>query len=131
MIVAYEGYGAMSDEGRAALLVGGDLLAVARLEDASSSLGVSLHTATVDTMRARLADLHPDVVILDLDSTPGVLDELTRARADGLTPARIVGYFSHVDDQLGEAARRAGCEPVPRGRFWRTLFEQLAPEGEP
>jgi DNA-binding NarL/FixJ family response regulator len=108
-----------------ALLVGGDLLAQGRLRAAADELRVTLHTATADTMRARLAGVEPDVLILDLDSEAAILEELAAARAEGVVPERVVGYFSHVNEALGETARRAGVEAVPRGRFWRTLPDHL------
>jgi DNA-binding NarL/FixJ family response regulator len=116
---------------RGALLVGGDLLAQGRLRAAADELGVILHTTTAKSMRARLAAVEPDVLILDLDSEAAVLEGLAAARAEELVPQRVVGYFSHVNEALGEAARRAGVEAVPRGRFWRTLPDHLRPQGIP
>ena len=110
-----------------ALLVGADLMARARVEQAAAASGYSLATAPAgglgDALRAHAADL----VILDLDAGGrGVLDELERARAQGKV-TRAVGYFSHVDAGLGAAARAAGCEALPRGRFWRALPDILSP----
>lgn len=112
---------------RTVLLVGGDLSAKARLEAAAAVAKMELRLATFGGMTAALSASKPAVLVLDLDEgREGVLAELMAAGAEGLTPDLVFGYFSHVDEDLGEAARAAGCEPVPRGRFWRTLPDILS-----
>ena len=62
-----------------------------------------------------------DVVVVDL-SRPGVLDALP-----GLSGVRTIGFGSHVDRELLEAARGAGCDEVlPRSRFFARVEEILA-----
>lgn len=56
-----------------------------------------------------------DLVVVDL-SRDGVLEVLA-----GL-PGHVVGFASHVDDELLAAARAAGCtEVLPRSRFFAGL----------
>lgn len=72
-----------------------------------------------------------DLVVVDLDEGgPEVLEELAAARERGLLPRRVLGYFSHVSQEVGAAARDAGVEVYPRGRFWRELTSLLTAEGE-
>jgi hypothetical protein len=53
---------------------------------------------------------------VDLDDGAGALvDQLTRK---GPFPYKVIGYFSHVDTELGRAATEAGIEAYARGRFW-------------
>ena len=114
------------EERRTVLLVGGDLMARARLEAAAREAGVELVTASQETLETALLENRPAMVVLDLDDGgDGVLAALDRARARDLVPERVVGYFSHVDAALGQAAGAAGCEAMPRGRFWRSLAEIL------
>ncbi len=114
------------DERRTVLLVGGDLMARARLEAAAREMGVELVTSSQETLETKLRERRPAMVVLDLDiGGDGVLAALERARGQDLVPERVVGYFSHVDATLGQAARAAGCEAMPRGRFWRSLTEIL------
>lgn len=62
-----------------------------------------------------------DVVVVDL-SRPGVLDALP-----GVGPAHTVGFGSHVDRELLDAARAAGCDEVmARSEFFRRARELLA-----
>jgi CheY-like chemotaxis protein len=112
---------------RRALLVGADLMARARLEQAAGDAGLSVATAPPERLHDALRAHEPDVVILDLDAGGReLLDRLEEARTGGALRGRVVGYFSHVDADLGAAARAAGCEALPRGRFWRALPEVLA-----
>ena len=60
-------------------------------------------------------------VVVDL-SRPGVLDAL----AEGGIAGRIVGFGSHVDTELLDAARAAGCsEVLARSRFFAHLRQFL------
>ena len=109
------------------LLVGGELMARARLQNATADRGMRVKSVLPDGLVDGLQEMRPKMVVLDLDTgRDRVLDELARARAAGLAPARVLGYFSHVEQELGEAARAAGCEAYPRGRFWRDLHALLA-----
>ncbi len=68
-----------------------------------------------------LAGVDADVVVVDL-SRPGSLEALP-----GLRGVRTIGFGSHVDHELLEAARAAGCtEVLPRSRFFARLDELLA-----
>jgi hypothetical protein len=70
-----------------------------------------------------LADVSPDdVVVVDL-ARPGVLEALA-AVPDGV---RTLGFGSHVDRELLDAARLAGCDEVmARSEFFRRARELLA-----
>lgn len=60
-----------------------------------------------------LAAVDADVAVVDL-SRPGVLDALGAVRA-----VRVIGFGSHVDRELLDAARAAGCHDVmPRSAFF-------------
>lgn len=66
-------------------------------------------------------------VVLDL-GRPGVLTVLAE-----LADRRIIGFASHVDTDLIQSARDAGChEVLPRSRFFarisETLGEGVAPD---
>jgi hypothetical protein len=110
------------------LLVGGDLMARTRLEAAAAHAGAELLAVPPDALEGALERRSPSLVVLDLDNGgEDLLKGLTAARTRALVPDRVVGYFSHVDTRLGDAARAAGCEALPRGRFWRSLEELFSP----
>ncbi|HEX2240691.1 MAG TPA: hypothetical protein VHJ82_06080 [Actinomycetota bacterium] len=109
------------------LLVEADLMAKARLGDTVRRLDREMRTTTTAGLVEALLDSDPQILVLDLDNgAEKLLSELKKARAAGITPKRVIGYYSHVDVELGDAARAAGCEPIPRGRFWRALNEILS-----
>lgn len=108
------------------VLVGGDLMARARVESAARQAGVQLVSTRPTTLETTLEQDPASLVIIDLDDGgESVLRAVVAARSRNLVPERVVGYFSHVDTELGEAARAAGCEALPRGRFYRELSEIL------
>lgn len=68
-----------------------------------------------------LRDTVADVVVVDL-SRPGVLEVLP-----ALGGKRVIGFASHVDRALMDAARAAGCgEVLARSAFFAGLTELLA-----
>jgi DNA-binding NarL/FixJ family response regulator len=70
---------------------------------------------------ADLAAAGADLVVVDL-ARPGVLEVLRQ-----LGGTRSVGFASHVDRELIEAAREAGCDRVlARSQFFGSLPELLA-----
>ena len=112
------------------VLVGSDLMARSRLTDAASRMGMTLQTVAVDELSARLSQLPASLLVIDLDEGGDqVLQALSRAREQGSLPSRVVGFYSHVNRALGQAAEAAGCEAWPRGKFWGSLPGSLQPEG--
>ena len=100
------------------LLVARDLNARARLEAA----GHTVMGVAPDALATTLAGGTPEAVVVDLDEAGVAAVELAmQANAQ-----RVVAFFSHVDADLGEEARRAGAEVYPRGRFWRDLADILS-----
>ena len=116
---------------RVAHLLGRELNAVARLEAAVAALhgeqapgwdGYTLVALEEGDLRGWRAAEGPDVLVVDLDRVGrSGLDDLRGVVALDGGPERVIGYFSHVDSDLGEAARGAGIEVYPRSRFWREL----------
>jgi DNA-binding response OmpR family regulator len=103
-----------------------DLLARSRLEDAATRAGWRLEIATAQSLDERLDALQPAMLVLDLDAgRTELLSGIEAARSAGLLPARVIGFLSHVDAELTAAARAAGCETMPRGKFWRALPDPL------
>jgi hypothetical protein len=99
------------------LLASRDLAAQARVADAAHRAGWTLVTARTGDLGEALQEHAPELVVLDLDEA----GESGLREFGSVDPARAVGFFSHIDARLGEVARAAGVEAVPRGRFWRTL----------
>jgi hypothetical protein len=91
------------------------------LMDRSRISGASVSPVSFVAL-ADLSELDVDVVIVDL----GRVDDLPALRA-ALPTSRIVGFGSHVDDTMLDAARAAGIDEVlPRSVFFRRVGELLA-----
>ncbi len=93
------------------------------LMDRSKVAAAAGETGGVTFVRSadELAAVGADIVVVDL-ARPGVL-----AALPGLSGARTIGFASHVDAELVEAAKAAGCgEVLPRSRFFSHLPELLS-----
>jgi DNA-binding NarL/FixJ family response regulator len=66
-----------------------------------------------------------DLVIVDLDRV-GAEGATRLGEALGARRVRVVGFLSHIDEALADAATKAGIEAYPRGRFWRELPDLVA-----
>ncbi|MGH2828214.1 MAG: hypothetical protein ACRDKF_14730 [Actinomycetota bacterium] len=113
-------------EGRGTVvMIGGDLMARARVEEAAQAAGLRLVRLALEDLDALERPPQADVVVLDLDDGGrDLIDRWAALAGEGAPPT--IGYFSHVDVALGEHAAARGIEALPRGRFWRTLGETLA-----
>lgn len=104
------------------VLASSDLNARARILEAAGTTEVQISGPT--GFRAYLPGA--TALILDLDQGgTDALSELVAATAAGEAPGRVIGFMSHVDRELGRAAKKAGCRPIARGRFWAHLSEEL------
>lgn len=103
------------------LLVSRDLNARARVE---AALPESADLVTAPS----LGDVPSDVKLVLLDLDAGGRESLDRVAVlqQERPEVRWVGFYSHVDEELGAAAGDAGIEALPRGRFWRQLTDLLA-----
>lgn len=107
---------------RTVLLISSDLMARERVRSSAAQADLVVRYAAPGSLLDSLRSSSPEVLVVDLDSGGApVLEEVAAARAENLLPARVLGYFSHVDTALGEAAERAGVRAVRRGRFWSSL----------
>ena len=84
-----------------------------------SRISAAIAGATFVGQPARLADAGADDIVAVDVSRPGVLDALSSVRA-----RRIIGFGSHVDRDVLDAARAAGCtEVLARSAFFSRLPE--------
>jgi CheY-like chemotaxis protein len=106
-----------------------DLMFSSRIKTAANQLGVALTFArSADAALASMRKSAPSLVILDLNN--GRTDPLGIVAAMKQDPALAsiptVGYASHVQTDVIEAARRAGVgEVLARSAFTQQLGEIL------
>ena len=103
-----------------------DLFFQAKMTETARRVGVALQTvASGDALVAAAAPQTHRLVLVDLNARQGALEAVARLRAAG-NAQPVVGFLSHVQTELAEKARAAGCQEVlPRSKFTADLAEIL------
>ncbi len=103
-----------------------DLFFQAKMTETARRLGVALQTVSSgDALVVAAAAQSHRLVLVDLNARQGALEAVERLRAAG-NAQPIVGFLSHVQTDLAEKARAAGCQEVlPRSKFTADLAEIL------
>lgn len=113
---------------RRVLAVVRDLFFVAKLQEGARHAGVDLEVVASGEELLERAKGGADLVVVDLsDADMGPVDVIRdlRASADGAS-LPVLGFVSHVQTDVAEQARSAGCERVvPRSRFSAQLVDFL------
>jgi DNA-binding NarL/FixJ family response regulator len=102
-----------------------DLFFLAKIRETAKVLGITVVTGDWRRGPAAIAEAQPQAIIVDLNfrGLPAV-DWIRTLKANPTTrPIRIVGFASHVQEQLISAARAAGCDSV----MARSAFTQQLP----
>jgi CheY-like chemotaxis protein len=114
-----------------------DLFFLAKVHETAKHTGVTLETAANGEQLLKAAAGSPAALILvDLNARQGALDAVERlcganGAANGAAngqgnPRRVIAFLSHVQTDLAERARAAGCtEVMPRSKFTQNLAEIL------
>jgi DNA-binding NtrC family response regulator len=99
-----------------------DLFFQAKMLETAKHLGVELRTCTTpDALDAEIAKSKPRLVVVDLNARGNPLDAVARMRANA-AEIPLLGFLSHVQVDLADRARAAGCHDVmPRSKFTRDL----------
>jgi DNA-binding NarL/FixJ family response regulator len=103
-----------------------DLFFAAKMLETAKHAGVTLKTAsTADALLALASETAPGLVIVDLNARAGGVEAIEKLRAAGASPP-VIAFLSHVQVELAERARAAGCAQVlPRSQFTRDLAQLL------
>ena len=106
-----------------------DIFFLAKVHETAKHTGVTLETAATGEALLKAAAASPAALILvDLNAKQGALDAVERlSSANGQgNPRRVIAFLSHVQTDLAERARAAGCaEVMPRSKFTQNLAEIL------
>jgi len=110
-----------------------DLFFLAKVHETAKHTGVTLETAANGEQLLKAAAGSPAALILvDLNAKQGALNaveglcSLNGALNGPGNPRRVIAFLSHVQTDLAEKARAAGCTDVmPRSRFTQNLAEIL------
>lgn len=105
-----------------------DLLFVAKITAAAKRVGVAVEFVSEENRLLEKTEFSPSVVILDLNNSQ--FDPIALVRKLKAKPpqrqVQIIGYLSHVQQDLNREAHKAGCDLVlPRSAFSQNLDELL------
>ena len=106
-----------------------DLFFAAKIVETAKLTGAEVETVSHgDALLERCLEERPSLVIVDLNAPGANRGESVRQLKTNSTLAGIpvVGFLSHVQVDLAEAARNAGCDRVlPRSKFTAELAQIL------
>jgi DNA-binding NarL/FixJ family response regulator len=99
-----------------------DLFFQAKILETAKHVGVEVRTCTTpEALLAAIAQHSPALVVVDLNARNNPLDAIKKVRALSST-LPLTCFLSHVQVELGEKARAAGCTDVmPRSKFTQNL----------
>ena len=102
-----------------------DLFFLAKIQETARALGVTVITYDPRRWLAAAVEARPQLIIIDLNCRQiPALECIGGLKSDPATrPIRIVGFASHVQEELISAARAAGCDIV----LARSAFSQQLP----
>jgi CheY-like chemotaxis protein len=101
-----------------------DLMFTVKIQEAAKRTGVEATFVKSEDEAFAEAKQNPAVIILDLNnSTLNSLDVIARLKNDEMTRnVKLLGFVSHVQTDLKEAAVDKGCDVVmPRSAFSHNL----------
>ena len=104
-----------------------DLFFQAKIQEAARHLGIELRTVgTGEALVEEVEKEAPRLVIVDLNARQGPLEAIERLGAGGHA-VPLIAFLSHVQVELAERARAAGCrEVMPRSKFTQNLATILS-----
>ena len=104
-----------------------DLFFQAKILETARHVGVTVKAVTQpEALVAEAQQNSPRLVVVDLNARAGGVEAIERLRAAGVN-LPVVAFLSHVQVELAERARAAGCsEVVPRSKFTQNLAAILA-----
>ena len=108
-----------------AIVLVDDLFFRAKLEQTAKLVGITLSTATTGEQLLAAAAANPAaLIIVDLNARQGVMEALEKLAPPDQAgnSRRLIAFLSHVQADLAERARAAGCaEVMPRSKFTQNL----------
>jgi DNA-binding NarL/FixJ family response regulator len=99
-----------------------DVFFQAKMLETAKHTGVEMKSFTSgDALLAEINQSAPKLVVVDLNARQAPIETIASVRANaGQTP--LVAFFSHVQTELAQRARAAGCsEVMPRSKFTKDL----------
>jgi len=104
-----------------------DLFFQAKIMETAKHVGVTFRAcATPDALLAEIAQEQPRLIVVDLNARSSPVAALPNIQA-GANGVPVIAFLSHVQTDLAQQARAAGCQRVmARSQFTRDLATILA-----
>jgi CheY-like chemotaxis protein len=104
-----------------------DLFFQAKISETARQVGTALQmVSSGEALLAAAAANPPRLIVVDLNARNAPLEALERLQAAG-NPVPVIAFLSHVQVELAERARAAGCRQVlPRSKFTVEMASILA-----
>src|SRR5579862_5014796 len=95
-----------------AIVLVDDLFFQAKLFETAKQTGTTLETVASGDQLVQAAALSPTaLIIVDLNARQGALEAIEKLGANPSgNPRRVIAFLSHVQTELAERARAAGCQ---------------------
>ncbi len=99
-----------------------DLMFQSKILETARHTGAAVKiVGTADALFEQAQAESPALVLVDLNARAASLEAVERLRAAG-NAVPVIGFLSHVQADLAERARAAGCsEVMPRSKFTQQL----------
>jgi DNA-binding NarL/FixJ family response regulator len=99
-----------------------DIFFQAKMMETAKQVGVEMRSfSTGEALLAEFAKQQPKLVVVDLNARQSPMEVIAAVRVR-LAEIRVIGFFSHVQTELAQRARDAGCtEVMPRSKFTKEL----------
>ena len=99
-----------------------DIFFQAKMMETAKQVGVELKSfSTGKALLAEWEKQQPKLVVVDLNARQSPMEVIAAVRASR-AEIRVIGFFSHVQIELAQRARDAGCtEVMPRSKFTKEL----------
>jgi DNA-binding NarL/FixJ family response regulator len=104
-----------------------DLFFQSKMMETAKQVGVDLRAcSTPEALAAEISGEAPGLVVIDLNARGNPIDALRQVQSNH-KEIPLIAYLSHVQTDLAESARAAGCrEVMARSKFTRELATILA-----
>jgi DNA-binding NarL/FixJ family response regulator len=104
-----------------------DIFFQMKVAETAKHLGIEFKVATTVDALMTMLDPPTQLVIVDLNARSKPVEAIVKLRA-AVKDMRVVAFLSHVQKELAQQAKDAGCDEVmPRSSFTQNLAEILSP----
>jgi DNA-binding NtrC family response regulator len=99
-----------------------DIFFQAKMMEAAKHAGVEMRSfSTGAALLAEFEKQQPKLVVVDLNARQSPMEVIAAVRSRH-AEINVIGFFSHVQTELAQRARDAGCtEVMPRSKFTKEL----------